>query len=935
MPRSPFFFSLRWKLAILFGSVFLLMHSIFSYFAYRHAIESFYLDRVKEHRNHLHIARALTEDSFLVLEQLAEMLSIFGEQRSRSDTSRGQTSFTMLDEKWSRWQLSWGIENIVFFDSNGATIKSWGSPMPTDDATIHKVIHSEIPGHRTICDSICFQQAVVPVIGRSQTVGAYGVTRSFADIMIKYKQATGADIGILSADNTLSGAPEHPWPYQLAGLTLSDNKGLYQYIAAHVALSELNDQTKTIHLAGATYEIGIVPIQEDKKQSPLFLFINDITEIEENLQKDLQKVWLYGVISLLGSLTLLPVLLHYTFSRVARLSGALPLLAAHQYDKFRERIGFKKIASTDYDEVDQLHQTALTLAQQLQSLEQEVHSNTLTLIKKSRELAIERDFIRQLIDTAPIIILTQKLNGIILTINQAGVQELGREEHSIKGKIFDLLIPETEWEHHKKLSMLRSGEITGQFQVDGQLISETGKTRDISWLHSLFNPPNNPDEAVILTLGVDNSERSQYQQKMLTQPIQDPVTGLASYQQFRDELTIALATARRYDYLIAVLLFDIDPYEEINNLHGPRAGEMMLTWVARRLKDSLRSIDRLSRINKNVFALLISHVKPDHLDNFAKKLIQDIGASPFIHTGKNYRLNAHIGIAVYPEHGLTPNDLYANADAARLHAGQIGPGSFHCCRLSQDSQLKIEQMLNLRQMLEQAIMKDRFVLEYQPVLDSRSSELHHYECLLRLPQDDGEQLLPEVFLNHAEELGLAGKIDCIAFKQALRTLNETGRQGKDFRLSINLSGKVFEDSGFYDDVAYLFDLYDIGAEKIIFEIPEAAVESHYTQAKTLIQQFKRLGCGVALDNFGVSFSSFYYLKNLPIDYVKISAPLIRQIDHTLDDRMFVKSLSDVAHTFGKLTIAKSVESGDVLETLNELGIDLVQGSLIGNPESSI
>lgn len=935
MSRSPFFFSLRWKLAILFGSVFLLMHSIFSYFAYSQATEDFYIARRTEHSNHLHIARALTEDSFLVLEQLAEMLSILEEQTPLSQNRR-QTSFTMLDEKWSRWQLSWDIENIVFFDRSGATVKSWGNPMPTDAATIHQVIHSELPEHRNICASICFQQAVVPVIARAKTVGAYGVTRSFADIMIKYKQATGADIGILSPKEELPDTPDHPWPYRLAGLTLSNNnKALYEHISNQVALSELSEHTKTIRLAGAAYEIGIAPIQGNQKQSPLFLFINDITAIEENLQKDLQQVWLYGVISLLGSLTLLPILLYYTFSRVARLSGALPLLAEHQYDKFRERIAFKKMSSADFDELDHLHQTALTLASHLQSLEQEVHSNTLKLIEKSRELAIERDFIRQLIDTAPIIILTQKLNGIILTINQAGVQELGREERSIKGKIFDLLIPETEWEHHKKLSMLRSGEITGQFQVDGQLVSETGNTRDISWLHSLFNPPKNPDEAVILTIGVDNSERPPYQQKMLSLPIQDPVTGLANYQQFRDEVAIALAAARRYDYLIAVLLFDIDQYEEINDKHGQRAGEMMLSWVARRLKDNLRSIDRLSRINKNIFALLISQFKAENLAAFATELNQDINASPFTHAGVSYRLNAHIGIAVYPEHGLTPNDLYANADAARLQAKSAGPGNFHCCQLSQDSRLKIEHMLNFRQMLEQAIMKDQFVLEYQPVQNSKSSAVHHYECLLRLPQDNGQLLLPETFLNPAEELGLAGKIDCIAIKHALQALRESGRQGKDYRLSINLSGKIFEDAGFYDDVAYLFDLYAIGPEKIIFEIPEAAAESHYAQTKTLIQQFKMLGCEVTLDNFGVSFSSFYYLKNLPIDYVKIGGSFIQQIDHNPDDQMFVKSLSGVAHTFGKLTIAKCVENDDVLKTLQELGIDLIQGSLIGKPGSSI
>jgi len=934
MPNSPFFLSLRWKLAILFGCVFLIMHSIFSYVAYQHATQDFAIDRQNEHNSHLHIARALTEDSFLVLEQLAEMLPLVGEQSTLAK-NLGPATFTTLDEKWSQWQLSWGIENIVFFDAGGILIKSWGSPRLTDGTTVSKVLRSEMPEHRSVCADICFQQVVVPVIGKSKTVGAYGVTRSYADIMIKYRQATGSDIGILFPDDVLRETPGHPWPYRLAGLTLTDdNKKLYEYVASHAVLSELSKQNQTFRLEGAVFEVGVTPIPGNQYQAPLFLFINDITTIDRNLQEDLRKVWLYGVMSLLFSLLLLPILLYYTLERVSALSAALPLLAEHRYDKFRERIAVKNAMSTDFDELDQLNQTALTLARHLESLEQEIRSNTLKLIEKSRELATERDFIRQLIDAAPIIILTQKLNGIILTVNQTGIHEMGREERSIRGKIFDLLIPETEWAHHRKLSQLRSGEMTGQLQVDGQLISENGKVRNICWRHTLFTPPNNTDEPVILTIGVDNSERTLYEQKILTLPINDPVTGLAGHQQFRDELAVALATARRYDYRIAVFQFDVDHYQDIIDAHGLRAAEMMLAWVARRLQLSLRSIDRLSRISDNIFALLVSHVKTENLAPLAHKLVQDISASPFNHAGVSYQLGAHIGVALYPEHGLTPNDLYANADAARLQARQDGAGAFHCCELSKDGRLKIERMRNLRQKLEQAIAHDQFILQYQPVVHGNSSAPHHYECLLRLPHDDGP-LLPESFLNHAEDLGLAGKIDRIAFKKALKTLADSERLTKDYRLSINLSGKIFEDTGFYDDAAYLFDFYGIQPGKIIFEIPEAAAEAHYAQAEVLIEKLKTLGCSVALDNFGVSFSSFYYLKHLPIDYVKIGGALIRQIDQNQDDQMFVKALSGVAHTFGKLTIAKCVESDSVLTTLKELDIDLVQGSLIGMPESLI
>ncbi|MEC4749202.1 EAL domain-containing protein [Methylomicrobium sp. Wu6] len=911
------------------------MHSIFSFFAYQHAMENFNASRRNEHIVHINIAQALTEDSFLELEQLAEMLPLLGKQTALAK-NRQLPAFTTLDEKWSEWQLSWGITNIVFFDGGGSIVKSWGSPRLIDSVTAKKVLRSEMPEHRTVCADICFQQVVVPVIGKSQTVGAYGVTRSFADIMIKYRQATGSDIGILFLDDALRETPGNSWPYRLAGLTSSDhNKKLYEYVVEHVSLSDLIKKNQTLRLEGAVFEFGVTPIPGIQHQAPLYLFIKDISAIDRNLQEDLRKVWLYGVMSLLVSLLLLPILLYYTLSRVSALSEALPLLAEHQYDKFRELIAVKSPMSADFDELDQLHQTALTLARHLESLEQEVHGNTLKLIEKSRELATERDFIRQLVDTAPIIILTQKLNGIILTINQTGIQELGREERSIKGKIFDLLIPDAEWAHHRKLSQLRSGEMAGQFQIDGQLVSESGRTRSISWRHTLFNPPSNPDEAVILTIGIDNSERTLYEQKILTMPINDPVTGLAGHQQFRNEMAVALTAARRYDYLIAVFIFDVDRYQDIIDAHGIQAGEMLLVWVARRLKDNLRSVDRLSRINDNVFALLVSHVKTDNIASLAEKLNQDINTSPFNHAGTSYRLAAHIGIALYPEHGLTPNDLYANADAARLQAKLAGPGNFYCCRLSSESRLKIAHMLSFRQRLEQAIADDLFVLQYQPVMYDKLSAPHHYECLLRLPQDDGPLLLPESFLNHAEELGLAGKIDRITFKKALRILHDSERQGKDCRLSINLSGKIFEDAGFYDDVAYLFGLYGISPAKIIFEIPEAAAEADFELAEILIDQFKTLGCDVALDNFGVSFSSFYYLKHLPIDYVKIGGAFIRQIDQNTDDQMFVKALSGVAHTFGKLTIAKCVENDGVLKKLKELDIDLVQGGLIGKPQSSI
>jgi EAL domain-containing protein (putative c-di-GMP-specific phosphodiesterase class I) len=364
---------------------------------------------------------------------------------------------------------------------------------------------------------------------------------------------------------------------------------------------------------------------------------------------------------------------------------------------------------------------------------------------------------------------------MILMVNQSALQELGKEGHSLKGKIFDLLIPETEWGHHKKLSQLRKGEINGQVQLEGLIITATGETRNISWLHTLFNPPSTPKEAFILTIGVVSSERAQHDQEIISLP-SNVVNGLDNSQLFRHDL--------------------------IN--------ESSAAW---------------------------------------------------------------------------------------------------------------------RQLLEQAIANDQFLLNYQPVWQSKTHILHHYECLIQLQQDD-RLLMPEMFINHAEALGLAGEIDRMALKKALRNLrgSEDERNNQNYRLSIKLSENLFEDTGFYDDIVCFFKLYNINPARIIFTISEKTAEM-------MIRKLKALGCSVALDNFGVSLSSFNNLKDLTVDYVKISDSLLQQIDQNNDNQEFIKSLCCVAQSFGKQTIAKCVENDGDLITLEKLEIDLVQGSLIGKPES--
>ena len=199
MGNNSLFFSLQWKLAILFGCVFLLLQSLFTYISYLDAQENFEADRNTIQTNQIKIAETLTKDSFAVLEQFAELVSEFNNPLQTLANGQHQTT-SVVDENWSKWQLIWDIENIVFFDNHGKSLKSWGEPLINQDFAVQNVLEHETPQHQIFCKKSCYQEAIVPVLLKSDIGGAFSVIRSFSDILIKYRDATNSDIGILVAE---------------------------------------------------------------------------------------------------------------------------------------------------------------------------------------------------------------------------------------------------------------------------------------------------------------------------------------------------------------------------------------------------------------------------------------------------------------------------------------------------------------------------------------------------------------------------------------------------------------------------------------------------------------------------------------------------------------------------------------------------------------
>jgi len=923
------YLSLKWKIAILIGSVFLFLHSVFSYIQFLDANEEFLLSRDSIQIRNTNIAQALIKDSFSVLGQFAELsYNIRSSQQLDVDPVVQITS--TLDANWQQWQFIWGLESAAFYSRQGQLVKKWGDWLMPVESSVTTVLSLEIPDYQIVCPDTCFQVVFIPVMAHSEVIGVFGISRTFADTVIDFNRVTGSDMGVLRPHGATD---DFKWPYKISAITHGEiNRPILESITENYKFEDFFEQRKVIAFESQSFELNIFSVNSATENvPPYFLIINNVTDELKIVSGNLRRIWLQGIISLLCSLVLMLVVLFFSFRRITQLSTALPLLAEQKYDEFNKLIGHQRSVILAEDEIDRLAYTALSLSDRLRSLEQEVKLNICRLLDQGNELTNERDFVRKLIDVAPVLVMTQDVNGIILSINQAGVDEFSMAADAIIGGVFDNYIPDTEEKHLSRLQQLRSAENPHHFKIDGMLSIQSTKKLHISWIHSRVNPKYDNKAAVILTLGVDITERKRIERQMMKMATVDHLTGMNNRHCFQIEIAREIAIAKRYDSKLALFYLDLDQFKIINDNSGHDAGDQLLKLVSKTLGFSVRNTDYLSRIGGDEFTLIMPRADLQGIENVAKKINENLMAINFRVGNKAYKISSSIGVAIYPEHGSDEHELLSNADLAMYQAKDSGRGQYHIFSVDEDYKFRLKRRGYWKNTIEEALEKELFILLYQPIMDIHTGLVSHYECLVRIKTENGGYLMPGDFIPVAEELGLIGLIDRMVVKKAIEQHIKLKNQNRYIKLAVNLSGRSFNDNTIFEDIKVLLNSPDVDPKQIIFEITETAAVSNFASAQSLIRKIKCLGCSLALDDFGVGFSSFFYLKHLPVDYVKIDGSFIKHLDKNFEDKVFVKALTEVSQSLGKKTIAEFVENEAILEVLKEFGIDYAQGYHIGKP----
>jgi len=429
----------------------------------------------------------------------------------------------------------------------------------------------------------------------------------------------------------------------------------------------------------------------------------------------------------------------------------------------------------------------------------------------------------------------------------------------------------------------------------------------------------------------DITDLKRQEARLLHLATHDPLTGLHNRREFNEILERHLAHARRYATQGALLWMDLDGFKEINDGLGHKAGDELLASLAHRMRATVRESDVLARLGGDEFAVLYPNVDCDQAQIAASRLLDAIRKHQAVVEGRPLRTTASIGIVLFPEHGTAAGELLMKADMAMYRAKEEGRNRTTLYSPEHEHPEHPESRIDWLRRIRDALEHDGFVLYAQPILDLRTDEIVRYEILLRLRDRSGKIIPPGAFLDVAEQFGLSSEIDRWVLRRTMESLTNARLSGR-VSFAVNLSPRSLSDRALLAMISGTPGLSVIGPVRLVMEITETAAIYNIHVAKDFLRALRAEGCEVALDDFGMGFSSFYQLKNLDIDYLKIDGSFIRNLSRDPVDQHLVLAMVHLAKSLGKRTIAEFVEDAQTLTMLREIGVDCAQGFHIGRPE---
>ncbi|MCB1620955.1 MAG: EAL domain-containing protein [Thiothrix sp.] len=680
---------------------------------------------------------------------------------------------------------------------------------------------------------------------------------------------------------------------------------------------------RQVYFDTRVFEVSLIPSEFSEFS---FIAMADITGPFRGLQASKHSALLMlGLIFLLLFL-LMYFLLKAPLNELRLLGRSIPMLGQGEFRRFRQVLGVPD--GSRNDELSRIHHTAYNVSIHLQELESELLEKARclseTLELKSRQYA----YLRSLLNYSQVMVVVHDASHRVTMFNDFCHRYLAAGQPVAEGISMTRLFGAAAGEAILQALQDPDGE---SVHMEHRISSPHGNFW-ISWIHCRL-----PQDAW-LSIGIDVTGRREAEEKIKFVAEHDLLTGLFNRWTFTSRLRQLIsrseARAGKSGGRELVLFFiDLDKFKQINDRLGHASGDRYLRKVAAILAQHVREPCFAGRIGGDEFAVVLRGLGREQCLQLAGVLVREVNTLQQREFDIGIQTSLSIGVAFYPEHARTEDELVTKADLAMYRAKKSLDRRI--CIYSSDIQDLIVTNLDKRNFLYHLIAGDRFEIYLQPVFNLDSDQVYYYECLSRVAGISIK--LPQVF-RYAEECGLAGELDlyvieklCAAIRQLSACHSSVWNAATAPCFGINISALSLSLTDFQARVQQLFERYRLNGRQVIFEITETSEILNLDKALQFMQGMRSYGVGFALDDFGDGFATLRYLRRLPFDVVKIDGQFILNVDRDVRDQVIVDTLVSMATRFGQRVVVECVETAAIHDYLQRAGVSLMQGNYLAPP----
>jgi diguanylate cyclase (GGDEF)-like protein/PAS domain S-box-containing protein len=526
-------------------------------------------------------------------------------------------------------------------------------------------------------------------------------------------------------------------------------------------------------------------------------------------------------------------------------------------------------------------------------------------------------------------ILTTNARGLLETYNPAAERIFGYPPKEVLGKSINLLLPNSFQDGR--------GASPGDSRHFGEQPA-VGAGREVNGLHRdgsalpleiSISRVQLEDQTLFITAVRDIAERKAAEQRMLHVASHDTLTGLANRTLLEDRIRLAIARSARSGDYVGVLFIDLDHFKTINDSLGHHVGDRLLQTVAQRIRACLRNDDTVARQGGDEFIVVLPGVQRfEDIGMVAGKIIHSVSA-PYSIEGYELHTSASVGVSVFPEDGEDAEALMRNSDIAMYYAKSVGRGNFQF--FAPEMNRVAAERLQLETNLRQALGRDEFRLQYQPIVSMGSGKIHGVEALLRWHPESGP-IGPDRFIPVAEDTGLIVPVGEWVLRTACGQFRAWHDQGVALsRVVVNVSVRQFAQKNLVAMIGRILQEMELDPEHLGLEITESLLMENPVEAIRALTALSNMGIQLSIDDFGTGYSSLSYLKRFPIDKIKIDRSFVRDIASDPEDAAIVTAIIAMAHSLDATVVAEGVETDEQLRFLRERGCDEYQGYYFSRP----